>query len=674
MRGIEACFRKAIQPEEGLFLRLSQCLPLAATLPAEPTISTQRQTPFVPQLTRSRLLNAAGVLALLLGSYWIAANVFLLPTVGARLLSKNDKAVYTWDRAHSWWPGRLTVYDLEISAATRRNGWYLRLPRATARVSLWRLLLKEFRASGIDTAAVDFRLRPWEGEAAPWFPQIPRLEELVRPTGPKRGGRPWTLDLGVKAVRGAETLHYGGYQLDGDLDVAGRTRFRLRRESFSLRDLRVRLRDGQWTAKGELTGDALEADAEASLATFSPKQVEWAAALSGLDARIDLQGEVESLAFLRPLVRSFRGVDLNGSGALEVALEIEDGRPLPGGALTIEDAQVELSLLEHGLSGSGRVAGTVERSGSAVETRLHVEAENVSLTSFRGGDPLGSSASGTVTADLIARDWQIGTEDPDAEAHVIVPGIELSDVALLSDYLPQSADFEIVRGSGLVSGEFHYENRGRGGSLDLAVSTDATVRWRDLVLLGRAELDAVARDLDLDRRSAVLETTKLTFREVRTSDAPEQRWAGELEVESGCYFGETAPSVDATLRARLDDTRPLVALFAERRHFLGWFESLLDFRDIEATSRVVVDRRGGALENLEVQGETVEARGNVDLRGDGARGLLFLRYRALSAAVELDGSGDRDWKLTDSRDWYQERQAEQPQIPRICSAAEASTR
>jgi hypothetical protein len=114
-----------------------------------------------------------------------------------RLINKKpEKMQITWTSARSWFPGVVTVDELEIRGQTRRIQWYIAADDVHARISLLRLPLKRVHLSSAHTAGIDFRLRrrldppakegaegaPPEIRGSEHFPEIPGF---TNPPDPK---------------------------------------------------------------------------------------------------------------------------------------------------------------------------------------------------------------------------------------------------------------------------------------------------------------------------------------------------------------------------------------------------------------------------------------------------------------------------------------------------------
>jgi hypothetical protein len=143
---------------------------------------------------------------------------------------------------------------------------------------------------------------------------------------------------------------------------------------------------------------------------------------------------------------------------------------------------------------------------------------------------------------------------------------------------------------------------------------------------------------------------------VRVADAGETAaagWWSTTVIEGGRVEVEPL-RLRAALAARLQDTRPIMEILGERNVVLEWLDSALTVSDVRANAVLEVDPASIRLDGLHVSGDKLEVEGWLEL-GQGVRnGLVYVAWRGLSAAVEMGPHG-REWKLIQSRNWYEER-------------------
>ena len=138
--------------------------------------------------------------------------------------------------------------------------------------------------------------------------------------------------------------------------------------------------------------------------------------------------------------------------------------------------------------------------------------------------------------------------------------------------------------------------------------------------------------------------------------APAGGWWAKLVLERGtAAFGDSM-SLEARVSAALEDSRPIVAVFAENNVVVDMFERLLTVKDVRLTTDLELGR-GIELRDLHIEGRKLLVLGTVRFEEGGKQGILYAKHGRLSIGVELAGE-KRDWKLLGAREWFERRQRE----------------
>jgi hypothetical protein len=175
--------------------------------------------PLIPNVrswTR-RLVQGAFLLAAL---YLLAANLFLLPSIGPSLISRRpERFSLGWQSAWSLWPGEVRFRGLEIRGHQPRVRWWITAEQGTARIDLPALFGREVHIESLQATGVRSQ-----------------TDRLGQPSGPPPAQRPassrepWTVRLEHIELSGVRELGYGPLLLQGEGRIAGSFRIVMRRE------------------------------------------------------------------------------------------------------------------------------------------------------------------------------------------------------------------------------------------------------------------------------------------------------------------------------------------------------------------------------------------------------------------------------------------------------------
>jgi hypothetical protein len=205
------------------------------------------------------------------------------------------------------------------------------------------------------------------------------------------------------------------------------------------------------------------------------------------------------------------------------------------------------------------------------------------------------------------------------------------------------------------------------GEIALAGST-IRARFEELPIRGDVALRLGLGPLDRGPASPgtapgfALSGAHLELTNVVTGDAaPERAWAGQVDCRGGEIVAKPL-RVATDFSARLQDTRPILAVFAERNRWVDLLEGFLTVTNVQASGRLRLDEASAAVDGFELEAEGAEMRADLDLSKRGRNGLLYARKGMIRFAVELTPTG-RTWKVTGARDWFEKKRAERGHEP-----------
>jgi hypothetical protein len=322
--------------------------------------------------------------------------------------------------------------------------------------------------------------------------------------------------------------------------------------------------------------------------------------------------------------------------------------------LAVDSRQLTIAFLQHVASGAGRVALSVDRGEPPVSVLLALDRFSLERLGLEAPYAEGSELVLALTAAELALDEGLR----EVEGVLEMPAAQVPDLSAYDPLLPDSLGLTLS-GSGRLSGRVELggrDDRGLRAALDL-VSRDLVLRSGERRIPGDLEMRTRLRGTgqrlyDLAGSEVQLEIVRASDGEEIIAPAP-QPWRGTLFLSEGTLSAAAPLEVRGRVRAELADSGPLVALLAEQKLLVNWFQDALTVRDVVAEASLQVGPGLFALEDLDVAGAELEILGDLTLQPPPRNGLLFLRLGRLSAGLRLDGEV-RDWKLTGSRRWFEE--------------------
>lgn len=587
-----------------------------------------------------------GLVVVLELAYLVAANGFLRSDWGHRTLNrKPEKLTISWESAWTWLPGVVHVRALEIKGKARRAEWRTAMDSGRMLIYLPSLLGRHLRV---------VRGRAFGAEI-----EVEVLEPPEAPRPPKTK-RPWRVSLNGLEVEPLRLFRLNDREIRGGGRAAGWARFEVRGPvEFDLASLAFN--NTVVLDRGVIAAEALFFDGKLRMDSFVVGEDTIEDLLAGLTGTILLETEASGLGFLASYLHQVPWLHLGGSGHLTADLEVTNGWIAPGSKLALEGPMIGADLFGLSATGEGRLEGLVPESGS--HTELSVRLPRFSVSRQLDGARLleGSGLEVVVTNDSTA----IDRPAEGIELTVEVPPTLVPDLAAFSLYLPEATGLEVVGGVGELEAKLTYSATERSGDGWLRLQgRQVQARFRDVDLRADVRLDSRLSDARLEDGHIDLSGTRLDIDKVRTREKGRLRdsgWWGRIRIPKGKLVKnlgapESPPAViEAALTAELRDTGPLVALLEQHVPRLSWIDGLLTVHDVKVSSNVGIRGPRISLGDLEVTGgkkSRLELRGELDLAQKDPSGVFFARWGKLSAAVSL-AEGDRNWKLTRSRRWYE---------------------
>ena len=595
------------------------------------------------------LRRAVGGLVALQLVYLIVGNFFLSSEWGRSIANRRpDRFTAAWSRGRTWLPGWVLLDDLELGGSARRAEWRIQAGRADLWVWLPSLVNRHVRFLRGDArqVAIDVQTLP--------KPETPR---------PRKTRRGWRFTLAGLGLDTVTEFAVNEYAIAGEGIVEGWARFQARGPmAFDL--ARFDFDAAVFRSGDEVAAEPLAVHAVVDIDPVTMGDTSVEEILAGMSGTISIASERAGIGFLERYLANHDWIRLGGEGVLEVALRMTDGWLAPGSFFALAGPVVEAEFAGLLADGVGQVRGEVPVGASYAE--LTVELSSFGVT--RVGDSAQMASGAGLT--LRARNDSTAIDRPaeGLSVEVILPRTEVPQLAAFSPYLPPSTGLALTGGKAEIEAEMRYDsasNRGDGRLRLAGERVDAT--FRELELESRIALDLRFDQVQLASGAAELSGSSLEIDEVRVVRAGasvDEGWWGKLRLPAATVVKprglEPLPArLEGLLEAELRDTGPVVALLEGRMPKLGWIDGLLTVENVEGTTEVRAEGRELGLRNLEMTGG---AKGRLELLAElefeerTPEGLFFARWGKLSAALELV-EGERDWKLTGSRRWFEEKAA-----------------
>lgn len=345
-------------------------------------------------------------------------------------------------------------------------------------------------------------------------------------------------------------------------------------------------------------------------------------------------------------------LQLDGGGTLKADLRLRDGELAEGSTVDIPAAEAVAEVAGVRLAGTASAHGEL-KAGQPTQAQLAIRLPRFSARPTDAKDV--RLFDGRDLAVDLSGDGRLQELRKGVRARLRFSEAAIPDLAAYNRYLG-SRQVRLLKGSGVLSGDVTLDTEGRVGRGNARlVGRSASAEVAGVGMGGDIEVNAALRRGDFSQRHFDLSGTTVELRNVQVDGAPRATgWQGDVAFRQGRIDAQSPFQVDATTDLTLSDTRPLLALFAERTDYPRWTLSLLDSGRVDAQARLQWRPGHLVVDGLRAENQRLSVRARLDLLERRKRGDLYLRWGPLGAGIELDGD-QRHWHLAKAREWFEQR-------------------
>ncbi|MBB3332284.1 hypothetical protein BDK63_003178 [Halomonas campaniensis] len=378
--------------------------------------------------------------------------------------------------------------------------------------------------------------------------------------------------------------------------------------------------------------------------------------------RLVLEGTVERLGFLDAFLPREHGLSLQGRGRLEADLHLAGAQLLAPSHLRVDADDLRVGFLDYRAEGRGELDARLEGEATRPGARLSLSLPRFALRreaeeerTWLAGRHL---ALETTTPSFSVDPEQIAVET--FTTRVVLPIVEVADLALYNAYLPDNAGIELLAGSASLEATLQLEGLGARGDLVLqAFGTE--LRLASQRLTGDLRLEARLREGDLVRRHFDASGSLLRLDNVTRRDADgqgEAGWWARLELEEGRLTWVEPLEVSARLGLAMRDSGLLARLFLARARERDWLGRLLTVRQVQGSARLSMDDQGVSMRDIRLEGGNLTLLANLLMRDDDLSGDFYARLGALGVGLAL-ADGETRLRLWQPRRWFDQGTADE---------------
>lgn len=565
---------------------------------------------------------------IVLFAYPVIANVMIL-TGAAQVLAnlRPEKLTMSWQSAWTILPGRFTVNGLELQSTTPRNQFGLIVDSGEVSVSVFGLLSRTVGITQAHAVGVEVHYAKVTQEAGsnsantkpPWTIKLDQMSasEVRKVT--------------IRNLTGVDDMEFIGSGTLEDLKMSIVTKGGLMQVDHAIGSMAI---SNQTGAKNQ--GTPLLIDADFSIASHRPRQFKGKDKLRFFSGTLNAKGNFASIGPVSFLPNRGLNLTAEGEGDLEAHLRVEDGELKPGSHLTFDSDILKTTFLQFEAVGNGTMRASVDSQ------RARAVAIQIGLDQFHIAD-LGSHAPYLLGSDLKVEAHVhrllLYSQKPDgtgAFSFDIKDG-HVDDIRHYNRFITDNAGLRFLSGSAKTRGGFSIDNGVAEGLIEISGSgVTLSARDREIdadfsVTTNLSEGDWRTRVFRLKDSSIRLANVQISS-DVRETD---DGWWGEIELEDGRLVWREPFDITAKINLAMRDVEPLLHMFRDPTKKKSKIDEFLNVQNIGG--RLLAESREGEIriDPLHIDSKDLEVISRLSLSRDTADGILYAKFKKLSAHFEI---------------------------------------
>ncbi len=401
-------------------------------------------------------------------------------------------------------------------------------------------------------------------------------------------------------------------------------------------DIGFRMRDR--SMRGQMRLDARISSDDPNLRRFDIPEMEiHVTDLHRAGTRADTPDWAMNLVFRDAIMELNRPMILDGHAQLTVT----DSSALAGLFTRTDGRWFHEYLIFHNVRGTGRF----NMDGEAMKlVNLAITGEGTLPQHLN----IGQLQVGVNCASLDFREgWQ------NLSLNFELPETPINDLSVFNGYIPDSSGFSFKPFS---SGRAKLKLDIKDGSAEGLFSLDcrsAHFSFHDQPFTGDITLKIHLKNPRIDSRIFDISGSHLMFAGTGSKEPMIAPWWGSLRISRGTVEVTRPLDLHAETEIRMQDTRPVIALFQEKKKWVKIFRDLLEIDDIQGTANVKLQSGLTRIDDLNLTGERLEIRSHLRLMKNDTVGIFYARLRGFAVGVELK-DGQRDPRFLRPRKWFEE--------------------
>lgn len=366
--------------------------------------------------------------------------------------------------------------------------------------------------------------------------------------------------------------------------------------------------------------------------------------LANLHGFMDFESSVTSLAWIGILLNDAYQTGISGRGELTGTIKLQQGMPAPGTDIEILSDQLAVDILDYRSNGNGRISMRVDDGDNGPDWFLQIMLSDADLLRQNEVQPYIQNVDLNVIA--IVEDMSLEKTENNAALRFQILSADVTDMSIFTSYLPADSPLEFTNGTASLAADIVLQREDADGwvkleSNNLELTIDQQSISADLsanILL----VDGVPAQMMFD-----ISGSEVNLNDMRVTGDNEQfdqkSWAASLQLVHGQTTWKKPLQLDAEVTIQMADSRPIVAMFENKKERPEWLLNMLTIEDIQGTAKVAIADEQIVIPHAHAISDKMEVGAKGVISETSRNGVVYARYKKLDAVIKLvDGKKNID--------------------------------
>ena len=376
--------------------------------------------------------------------------------------------------------------------------------------------------------------------------------------------------------------------------------------------------------------------------------------LANLRGFMAFESEVSSLAWIGILLNDDYHTSVGGDGQVTGVVHLADGRPAPGTDIEVLSDSLAVDILDYTSHGDGRISMRVDEGDLGPDLSLEISLRDADLMRQNEFENAAYIQHVDLNVSALIEDLSLDKTENKTSLGLKILSARVTDMSIFSSYLPADSPLQFTNGTAALSADILLQKDDARGwvnleSKDLELSADEQSIRADLSaniqLVGGVPAEMT---FDISGSQVNMTEVQVIGEHERFS---EEDWSAQFTLVRGETTWKKPLRLNAEATLNIVDSRPVVAMFNNKKERPRWLLDILTIKDIVGVAEVEIADQQIVIPLAHAISDQLEVGAKARISEQRRDGVIYARYKKLDAVIKID-DGDRNTDIIRAREKY----------------------